>query len=359
MASTAKDIKLNPALKMNSKTTQPEPLNKEPNQTSPKMSTPLLLTGTTGGLGAKILSDLLHKHNVPPASIIATSRSESNRPRFESQGVQFRVADYNEPSTLAAAFENVGNLLFMSSSERDNAKRNREHGNVIAAAVQAKVKKVWYVSLAFGGYGDGSKIGFQQAHYETETQLQQSGLEFVSLRAGVYADAFPLFLNWYPSTSTVLLPSISPPVTESRIAFTSRDELGEAIAMLFAKGLAAFPEIELRTKKNILLLTGPKAESLVDLVDAINAGRGTDVPVRYLEPREWIEACAKDDVGGKGMAWFEARLVFTQGVCDGDAEVVDPALEVLLGRRPETGKESVERLVRENPEYTWHQNHSR
>ena len=323
------------------------------------MSTPLLLTGTTGGLGAKILSDLLHKHNMPASSIIATSRSESNRSRFESQGLEFRVADYNSLETLATAFKDIDNLLFMSSSERDNVKRNIEHDNVITAAVKAKVKKIWYVSLAFGGFGDTSKIGFQQAHYETESQLLKSGLNFVSLRAGVYADAFPLFLNWYPSTQTVPLPRITPAVTESRIAFTSRDELGEAMATIFAKGLDAFPSIELKTEKNILLLTGPKAESLVDLVDAINAGRKTNVPVEYLEPNEWIEACAKDDVGGKSKAWFEARLVFTQGVCDGDAEIVDSALETLLGRRPETGKESVERLVRGNPEYTWHQNHTR
>ena len=98
---------------------------------------------------------------------------------------------------------------------------------------------------------------------------------------------------------------------------------------------------------------------MVDLVDAINAGRKTNVPVEYLEPEDWIEACAKDDEGGKGRAWFEARLVFAQGVCDGDAALVDTALETLLGRRPETGKEAVERLVREDPGYTWHQNHAR
>jgi hypothetical protein len=169
----------------------------------------------------------------------------------------------------------------------------------------------------------------------------------------------PSFLNWYPSTKTVLLPKVKPAVTESRIAFASRDELGEAIGNIFARGLSAYPTVKPKTEKNILLLTGPKAESLVDLVDAINTGRKTDVPVEYLEPKDWIEACAKNDVGGKSRAWFEARLVFTQGVCDGDAALVDPALETLLGRRPETGKEAVERLVREDSEYTWHQNHAR
>ena len=173
------------------------------------------------------------------------------------------------------------------------------------------------------------------------------------------ANAKPRFLNWYPSSKSVLLPKIQPPVSESKIAFASREELGEGMATLLAKGLSALPAIKPQTDKNIILLTGPKAESLVDLIDAINTARGTDIPVEILEPQEWIDACAKDDEGGKGRPWFEARLVFTQGVCDGDAELLDPAFETLLGRRPESGTESVRRLLKENPAYTWHQNHAR
>ncbi len=137
------------------------------------MSTPYLLTGVTGGLGAKILHDMLHIQNIPPKDIIATSRSESNRHRYETQGVQFRVADYDKPETLGTAFDNVENILFMSSSERDTLKRNFEHRNVVEAAEKAKLGRVWYVSLAFGGYGDGSTIGVQQAHYETENLLKR------------------------------------------------------------------------------------------------------------------------------------------------------------------------------------------
>lgn len=92
---------------------------------------------------------------------------------------------------------------------------------------------------------------------------------------------------------------------------------------------------------------------------AINRGRGTDISGEYLDPEDWIEACARGDEGGKGRGWFEARLGFMRGVAGGDAETVDPALEMLLGRRPEMGTECVERLVREDGGYTWHQNYAR
>ncbi|KJX99515.1 nmrA-like family protein [Zymoseptoria brevis] len=320
---------------------------------------PILLTGTTGGLGAKVLSFLLIKHSLPPSSIIATSRSESNRQRYESQGLQFRAADFKDISALKSAFQNVENVLFVSSPERDTALRNAEHANVVEAAKAAGVGKVWYVSLAFGGYGDESKVGFQQAHYETEKLLVDSGLNFVSLRAGIYTDAFPLYLNWYPSSTEVLLPELEPTVAKGEIAFTSRDDLAEGIAALLAKGLEAYPSIVPKTEKNIVLLTAASNVSLIDVVDAIDGVRGTATPVKYLPPKKWIEDSAEDDVGCKGLAWFEARLVVLQGFVDGDAALVDHTLEKLLGRKPETGVQAVKRLLKENAEFTWHQNHAR
>jgi len=134
---------------------------------------PILLTGTTGGLGTTILHHLLHTHNLDPSSIIATSRSPQNRSKYESQGVQFRELDFARQETLDSALAGVGLLLFVSSSERDTPKRNREHGNVIEAAVRAGVKAVWYVSLTFGGWGDGSKVGFMAAHLWTEERLRE------------------------------------------------------------------------------------------------------------------------------------------------------------------------------------------
>lgn len=111
-------------------------------------STPFLLTGVTGGLGAKILEDMLHVHHVPPQDILATSRSEKNQDRFEAQGLQFRVADYKRPDTLEAAFKGVENLLFMSSSERDNDIRMSEHVNFIEAAKKARCSQFTIVSCA-------------------------------------------------------------------------------------------------------------------------------------------------------------------------------------------------------------------
>lgn len=196
--------------------------------------------------------------------------------------------------------------------------------------------------------------------------MRSSGLDFVSLRAGSYTDAFPMFLNWYPSDTKVLLPALSPPVTAARVAFTSRDDLGEAMATILAHSqtgtlASSFPSIKPQGQKKILLLTGPEAQTFPDLVGAIDQTRPSHpkLETEFVEPQDLVQISARDDQGGKPVGWFEIRNQFFESVIAGDGETVDPALEVLLGRRPETGTEAAERLVRDAGEkgYFWHQNH--
>lgn len=126
------------------------------------------------------------------------------------------------------------------------------------------------------------------------------------------------------------------------MAFTSRDELGEAMTVLMAKGgLDAFPSIVPRTEKNIILL------SSLD----------TDWLVEYLVVREWATKSMDEDEGGKWRESFEARVKVLESFNKGDGEVVDDALASLLGRRPERGVDGEERLIRANPECRLHQNH--
>lgn len=150
---------------------------------------------------------------------------------------------------------------------------------------------------------------------------------------------------------------MQPPVSQGRVAFTSRDELGEGIAALLAKGVGAYPSIKPRTDKNIILLTSLDTDTLEDLVRALARGTGRDLPIEYLSPEEWVEESARDDEGGKPRGWFEAALALFEGFNKGDGETVDGALATLLGRRPERGVDGVERLVREDSQFRWHQNH--
>jgi uncharacterized protein YbjT (DUF2867 family) len=136
------------------------------------MTLKYLVTGATGGLGSQVLAHL-QAAGLAASEYAAASSSEKNRAQFEERGVAFRVANFNEPATLDAAFAGVENLLFVSTNVWDTESRTRQHRNVVDAASRADVKHVWYTSLAFGGLGSDSKIDVQQAHLETEEMLKE------------------------------------------------------------------------------------------------------------------------------------------------------------------------------------------
>lgn len=110
------------------------------------MTLKYLITGATGGLGSQVLAYLVA--NVPSSEYAAAASSEARRSSFESKGIAFRVANFNEPATLDSAFADVENLFFISTNTFDNAKRRVQHQNVVDAAKRAGVKHVCYPGSA-------------------------------------------------------------------------------------------------------------------------------------------------------------------------------------------------------------------
>lgn len=152
------------------------------------MTLKYLISGATGGLGSRVLAHIAA--HVPSSEYAAASSRESQRRLFEERGIAFRHADFNEPLTLDAAFQDVENLFFVSMENFDNDWRVRQHKNVIDAAKRTGVKhvrtrfflpwnlltitiQVWYTSLSFGGLESNSKLGVQKAHLATEQLLQE------------------------------------------------------------------------------------------------------------------------------------------------------------------------------------------
>ncbi|KAF4266766.1 hypothetical protein KXW98_000277 [Aspergillus fumigatus] len=304
------------------------------------MTLKYLITGATGGLGKEVLA--YFEANRPSSEYAAASSRESNRKQFEERGIAFRHVDYDDPRTLDAAFPGVENLFFVSTNVFDNEKRIKQHRNFVEAAKRAGVKHVWYTSLAFGGLKSDSKAAIQQAHLQTEDLLRESGLTFTSIREGVYADAFPLFINWYPDTTTVSLPA------DGRCAFTLRKELGEANARLMLQG---------GHENEIVLLTAGETISFAETVDVINETTGRNVRFQIVSPEEYVRLSAANDQGGKPAEFFQALVSWYDSVAQGEISHTHPLMKEVLGREPTTPREAIRGFLLENRDYTWHQNY--
>ncbi|KAJ7268259.1 NmrA-like family protein [Mycena rebaudengoi] len=305
------------------------------------------IMGASSGLGAAVLAHL--KATLPSGdTLIASSSNPTKESLFTTRGIAFRHADYDDTASLASAFSGVDKLLFVSSPTFDNAKRLLQHQCVVDAAAAARVGHVYYTSLAFGGLGDGSAVAVQAAHLETERMLARSGVvAYTSVREGIYANAFPLFINWFPESDEVVFPGTG--TDEGGIALALREELGEATANVMRGG-----RWDDQTK---ILLSGSEVMSLREVVGIINETTGRDVKVRLVDAEEYVREGVRGPGRAKGEVFFRSRISWFEGLVKGEGAHVTGTLKEALGREPTGGREALRGLLRETGgNYTWHQN---
>jgi uncharacterized protein YbjT (DUF2867 family) len=318
------------------KQTPPPPYSK--NNSLPMV---LLITGATGGLGRGII-ETLNKLGVPSTSYAGSTRFLSALPEdLKAKGIPFREVDFDRPSTLDPAFKDVTKLLIVSTNTFDPVKRKQQHRNAVDAAKRAGIARIYYTSLAFGGFGDSSKAGVMEAHLDTEEYLRASGVDYTIIREGLYVDAFPFFLNMFEDTRKVKLPA------DGAVAWSSREELAEGTAkLLVSEALAE------RLRNKTVVLTGPEAMTMKRTTEIVAQARGREIEFEIVSDQEYAESFVQT---GKpkwlAAVWGTAYYGLEKGEC----ELVDPLLEEVLGRKPTAGSEWIKKTLTENPSYSWHQ----
>ncbi|WP_346432949.1 NAD(P)H-binding protein [Breoghania sp.] len=127
-----------------------------------------------------------------PAKVEVIVRSPEKGADLKALGVEVRIADYDKPETLEAAFAEIDRLLLVSSSNQVG-QRESQHLNVIAAAKKAGVGFIAYTSLL---NTDKRLLKILSGeHNTTEKALASSGLAYALLRNG-----------WYTKNLTAALP---------------------------------------------------------------------------------------------------------------------------------------------------------
>lgn len=173
--------------------------------------------------------------------------------------------------------------------------------------------------------------------------LRESGLHFTSIREAIYAEAFPVFLDWWPDTRRVALPADGP------ITLAARDELGEGTARLMVTGKY--------DSRELVLLSGPEAVTWGEVARVIAESTGREIEFEVVGTERHVREKVADDPAGKGEAFFRMRATWFEDMRLGNTGKVSGLLEEMLGRRPEGGLETVRRVLRETDgRFEWHQN---
>ena len=230
----------------------------------------LLVTGASGHLGRLVVESLLDR-GTPASDIVAAARKPEALAALAERGVEVRRADYDDPSSLDAAFAGVDRLLLVSSSEV--GQRVAQHANVIEAAKRAGVGFVAYTSVTRAGTSD---LALAAEHRATEELLAASGLPHALLRN-----------SWYLENYTGQLPTVQEhgavlgAAGDGRVSAATRADYAAAAATVLAGD---------GHEGAVYELGADHAFSLAEYAAAVSRVTGQEVTYRDLSVEDYTAA---------------------------------------------------------------------
>ncbi len=279
------------------------------------MAQTLLVTGASGNLGQRVLELLLAAGD---KNIIATTRSPEKLAAFAAQGVTVRAADFDNVSSLTAAFAGADRLLLISTDALDRpGRRLEQHQNAVKAAELAGVKHVVYTSLTHAE--PDSPILLAGDHYGTEQALQSSGVGYTVLRNNVYADQLISTLQ-----RAIAGGQLFAAAAEGKTGYVTREDCARAAAAALSADFEG---------RRTLDVTGPSAISQAELAEIAQTLSGK--PVVYVAIP--LSALVDGMVGaGLPRPMAEVYASFDAGIAAGVLDVAPGAVESLTGTPPQS-----------------------
>ena len=236
----------------------------------------LLVTGASGHLGRGVVAHLLDTLRIPADRIIAATRRPDSLSDLAARGVVIRHADFDDPTSLPAAYAGVQRMLLISTDAIDRpGRRLAQHRNAIEAAAQAGIDHVVYTSMP---QPEGSPILLAPDHEGTEKALAASPLAWTLLRNCWYMENLFMSLpgalaagRWYSAAG------------DGKVAYIARDDLARAAAAALAAS---------DTKRMIYTLTGGEAFSAEDVAKLVSAAVGKPLEVVHVPIESLIQGMA-------------------------------------------------------------------
>jgi NAD(P)H dehydrogenase (quinone) len=278
----------------------------------------IAVTGATGQLGRLVIHELLKTQ--PANSIIAAVRSPEKAEDLADLGVVVRQADYDQPATLATAFNGAKKLLLISSSEI--GKRAAQHSAVIDAANASGVTFIAYTSLL---HADISPLALAQEHVITEQKLAESGVPFVLLRNG-----------WYTENYLASIPSALE--HGAFIGAAGNGKIASAPRADYAAAAAAVMASPQDQAGKVYELAGDTAYTLAELAHYLSETTGNTIQYQNLPEAEFAKVLV-----GAGLPEGFANILADSDAGAAKGALFDSShqLSQLIGRNSKPMTESI------------------
>ena len=289
----------------------------------------ILITGATGNLG-KATIDFLLKKNIPANNIAALVRDPAKAEFLKNNGVNIRVGDYDDYSSLLTAFKGVDKLLLISGS--DIVKRGRQQENAVKAAKEADVKHIVYTSFERKNESETSPIAtLAKAHIDTERDIKAIGMKYTIMRNNLYAEVLPMFMG-----KKVLETGIFLPAGDGNASFAPRLDMAEAAANIISG--------EGHENKEYLI-TNDTNYSFADVASLLSELTGRQVLYHSPSAEIFTETLSKV---GVPMDMIVMSAGFCEAIRQGEFSTTKSDLGYQLGRKPTTLKEYLKSVYTNN-----------
>ena len=276
----------------------------------------IVVTGATGQLGRQIVEGLSKK--LPSAQIGVSVRHPEQAEDLKGCGIRVCKGDFADPTSLAAAFDGAEQVLIVSGT-RLGEEGIRQHGNAIQAAKNAGAKRILYTSHQAANPSSAFVPG--RDHAATEALLQSSGVPYVSLRNGFYAESALYQLGGLKQTGKISLPEDGP------VSWTARADLAEAAVATLAQS-DLFDGISPP-------LTSSQVLDFADIAKIASEILGRDIVRETVSDEEYRTALI---LHGLPEMMADALGTLYTAARAREFAIIDPTLERLLQRKPTTMK---------------------
>ena len=272
----------------------------------------LIVTGANGHLGGDIVRFLSARGL--GGQIVGSVRDPGKAADLSGLGVEIRHGDFAEPETLEAAFAGAKEVLIVSADKLGDEARAL-HRAAIKGARAAGARRIHYTSHM--GARPNSPFAPAAQHWETERDLEASGVSFTSLRHGFYAESCLHMIGDGLKSGELRVPEDGP------VSWTARADLAEADAAILATG-GAWDGI-------IPPLTATAAVTMAEIAAIASEVLGHKVRHTVLSDDDWV----KERITAGIPAIYAEMLVGTfRAAREGHFAATDPTLAHLLGREP-------------------------
>jgi NAD(P)H dehydrogenase (quinone) len=285
----------------------------------------IIVTGASGQFGHAAATMLLEQ--VPAEDLVFLSRTPENLADFAQSGAHVRRADFDDPSTLAAAMEGGERMLLISTVRVGS--RVAQHTAAVEAAKAQGVRHVVYTSLlGVRTPGNPSVEGFD--HIATERMIEQSGLAWTFLRDSLYSDAVATAMA-IPALQSGHKPENA---GDGRVPVVSRNDcVATAVGVLTQEGHA----------DKAYDVTGPELWTLPAAMALVSQMAGKPIAVERVDDEGMfayfdslgVPRKASDVVPDGPIPWAsEGMVTFGQSIREGFMDVASDDVERITGRPP-------------------------